>query len=217
MDIVPVRLFPPASLGEVRDENIPLDVLDGVADNIRQRLEDLPEEGNQIVRNLRVHGGTVLRELAALRSFYVKGLSTEMQIITELVRNAVESFFNCFYDTFREGPAALPAIMAGGEVPLQVHQEPPPPPPPLQQGRHTPLATLLTHASNVLQYLCERKRWIIGGAAAGGVVAAGGAVAVGVTLAGPIVVGVGGGAVAGLAAKKIKDWRTQDPPHEHRD
>ena len=209
MDIVPVHLFPPASLGEVHDENIPLHVLDGVADNIRQRLEDLPEEGNQTLRNLREHGRTVLGELATLRTLYVQGLPRRFAATVEAqVRTTVARMLSC-----------LSTIMAGGEVSSQVHQEPlpPPPPPPPEDGQQTPLATLLRHASNVLQYLWERKWWIIGGAAAGGVVAAGGAVAAGVTLAGPIAVGVGGGAVAGLAAKKIKDWRTQHPPHEHRD
>lgn len=209
MDIVPVRLFPPASLGEVRDENIPLHVLDGVADNIQRRLEDLPEEGNQTLRNLREHGRTVLGELATLRTLYVQGLPRRFAVTIEAqVRNAVARMLRC-----------LSAIMAGGEVPSQVHQEPqpPPPPPPPEDGQQTPLAALLRHVNDVLQYLWERKWWIIGGAAAGGGVAAGVAVAAEVALAGPIVVGIGGGAVAGLAAKKIKDWCTQHPPHEHRD
>ena len=65
----------------------------------------------------------------------------------------------------------------------------------------------------MLNYVWKYKWWIITGAAAGGAVAAAG---VGVA-AGPVVVGVAGGAVGGIAAKKIKDKFTQLPPHEHQD
>ena len=93
---------------------------------------------------------------------------------------------------------------------------PPNPPspsaPPNMPPTNSTLDTIMTATMQMLHYVWANKWWIITGAAVGGVVAAGGA-----GVGGVAVVGVGGGAVAGLAAKKIKDWRTQDPPHEHRD
>ena len=80
------------------------------------------------------------------------------------------------------------------------------------------LDTVMAATMQVLDYVWKRKSWIITGAVAGGA-AAGGAVAaarVGIA-AGPVVVGIAGGAVVGLAAKKIKDKCTQLPPHEHQD
>ena len=75
------------------------------------------------------------------------------------------------------------------------------------------LDTVMAATMQMLNYVWKNKWWIITGAAAGGVVAAAG---VGVA-AGPVVVGIAGGAVAGIAAKKIKDKCTQPPPHEHQD
>ena len=54
-----------------------------------------------------------------------------------------------------------------------------------------------------------------GGAAAGGAVVGGGTVAA--SVAAKVVGGGVVGAVAGLAAKKVKDKCTQPPPHEHQD
>ena len=75
------------------------------------------------------------------------------------------------------------------------------------------LGTVMAATMQMLNYVWKYKWWIITGAAAGGEVAAAG---VGVA-AGPVVVGVAGGAVAGIAARKIKDKCTQPPPHEHQD
>ena len=93
------------------------------------------------------------------------------------------------------------------------------------------LDKVMAATMQMLNYVWQHKRWIITGAAAGGVVAGGvvgAGVAFGVVAVGGVVaaakvgvaagsVGVAGGAVAGLAAKKIKDKFTQPPPKEHQD
>ena len=95
------------------------------------------------------------------------------------------------------------------------------PPLPNLPPPNSTLGTVMAATMQMLDYVRKYKWWIIGGAVVSGGAAAGVAVvgggAVAASVAAKVVGGGVVGALAGLAAKKVKDKCTQPPPHEHQD
>ena len=199
-------------MADAVDESVPPNVLDNLLNWIKRNLEALPDHGHQAFRELASTAADTLERL--------KRASREVVARTRaMARNALIRLVDFIQNNIGVVPAAVMARMADIDVrlcfpqaqlppaiePNVQGQRPPPQPPqgsppqPPQRPQEAYIAPLLRFASCLLQFIWERKWWVLAGAIAGSM---GAGVAVGTTggLSAAAAVGVTGGSPVAVAA-----------------
>ena len=202
-------------MADAVDESVPPNVLDNLLNWIKQNLEALPDHGHQAFRELASTAADTLERL--------KRASREVVARTRVMaRNALIRLVDFVQNNIGVVPAAVMARMANIDVrlyfpqaqfppaiePNAKGQRPPPQPPqgsppqPLQRPQEAYLTPLLRFASHLLQFIWEKKWWVLAGAVAGGM---GAGIAVGTTggLSAAAAVGVTGGSPVAVAASAM--------------
>lgn len=205
-------------MADAVDESVPPNVLNNLLNWIKRNLEALPDHGHQAFRELASTDADTLERL--------KRASREVVARTRaMARNALIRLVDFVQNNIGVVPAAVMACMADidvrlyfpqAQLPIEPNakgQRPPPQPPqgsppqppqgsppqPLQRPQEAYLTPLLRFTSCLLQFIWEKKWWVLAGAVAGGM---GARVAVGTTggLSAAAAVGVTGGSPVAVAA-----------------
>lgn len=193
-------------MADAVDEDVPPDVLDNVLGWIRRNLVALPEDGHETFRNLASRAAHTLERLKqvyqriqhASREVVARARATARDAVirlldfiqdkigvvpTAIMARMANVNVHLYFPQVRLPPVSEPNVQGQGPTPQppqgpppQPPQEPPPQPPQRPQEAH--LAPLLRFASHFLQFIWERRWWVLAGAVAGGMAAG---VAVGTT------------------------------------